>query len=188
MKQVVLSLLLFCSLLQLTAQEKKKEITYHPNAVNDSSKKSIQAAVLAEIGAATIRINYYSPAVRGRNIWGGLVPYNEVWVTGAHSATNIEISKAILIGGKKVEAGKYALFTIPGKDEWVLIINKNYQQHLSDDYDAKDDLVRITVQPQMNEQPLERLEYFIERKEKNNAVLSIQWEKIKLSVPFTIAE
>lgn len=95
------------SLQTITAQNKEpNETTYNPNAAKDSSKKSIKSAVIANIGNAIIRINYYSPAVRGRNIWGGLVPYNEVWVTGAHSATNIEFNHAISVNGKTITPGK----------------------------------------------------------------------------------
>ncbi len=176
------------SLHRISAQDKKPdETTYNPNAVKDSSKKSIKSAVAAYIGNDSFRINYYSPAVRGRNIWGGLVSYNEVWVTGAHKATDFELSKAITINGKEIAAGKYALFTIPGKDEWIFIINKNYEQHLADDYDAKEDIIRVTLTPIVTEQSLERLQYFIESTGKNKGTISMQWEKIKIEVSFTVA-
>ena len=175
------------SLQPITAQNKKTdETTYNPNAVKDSSKKSIKSAVIANIDDATIRINYYSPAIRGRNIWGGLIPYNEVWVTGAHSATNIEINQPISVNGKKITAGKYALFTIPGKEDWIFIINKNYQQHLSDDYDEKEDIIRVTLKPVLTHQPLERLQYFIVSSGKKKGTIALQWEKISLELPFTL--
>ena len=75
-------------------------------------------------------IQYYAPAVRGRMIWGGLDPFDEVWVTGAHSATNWEFIKDIVINGQTIAAGKYAIFTIPDKDKWTIIINENWNQHL----------------------------------------------------------
>ena len=103
----------------------------------DSSKKSIPSEVKKWVGNTDIRINYHAPAVRGRVIWGGLVPYDQVWVTGAHSATTLEVGKPFHIGDKILPAGKYALFTIPGKDQWTVIINKNWNQHLADDYSEK---------------------------------------------------
>ncbi|MBC8923868.1 DUF2911 domain-containing protein, partial [Escherichia coli] len=77
---------------------------------------------------------YHSPGVRKRIIWGGLVPYDEVWVTGAHDATTVEMPKAFVVNGKTIPAGKYAIFTIPGKNAWTVIINKQWQQHLATEY------------------------------------------------------
>ena len=103
-------------------------------AQTDTSKKSIPSATSKWIGNTTIKINYNSPGVRGRIIWGELVPYDAVWVTGAHNATSMEVGKSFLIGDKLIPAGKYALFTIPGKDQWTVIINKNWNQQPTDDY------------------------------------------------------
>ncbi len=189
MKAFTYLLLILFSLQTASAQNTKPdEISTNPNAVKDSSKKSIKSSVIANINKTTLRINYYSPAVRGRNIWGGLVPYNDVWVTGAHSATNIEINHSISVNGKTITAGKYAVFTIPGKEEWIFIINKNYQQHLSDDYDANDDIIRVTLKPTLTAQPLERLQYFIETKGKNKGTIAVQWEKIRIELPFTVLD
>ena len=159
-----------------------QDVNYNPNAKKDTSKKSIKCAAVGKIGGANIRINYYSPGVRGRIIWGGVVPMDEVWVTGAHAATNIEIDKPLVIGGKNFAAGTYAIFTIPSNGEWTFILNKNYQQHLTDEYDAKDDLVRLKIKPVITEQVTERLQYFIEADK-----LVIAWEKIRLEVPVKIA-
>lgn len=111
-----------------------------------------------------------------------------MWVTGAHSATNIEINHAISVDGKKIAAGKYALFTIPGKENWIFIINKNYQQHLSDDYDAKDDIIRVSLKPILRDLSLQRLQYFIESNGKNKGTIAVQWEKIKIELPFIILD
>lgn len=153
-------------------------VNYNPNAKKDTTKKSIKSAVVGKIGSADVRINYYSPGVRGRIIWGGVVPLNEVWVTGAHSATNIEINKAFRIGNTNIPAGKYAIFTIPSTTTWTFILNKNHEQHLTDDYDPKLDVVRINVKPIALGKPLERLQYFIE-----NDKIIVGWDKIKIEVP-----
>ncbi|MGZ8538582.1 MAG: DUF2911 domain-containing protein [Flavisolibacter sp.] len=147
---------------------------------NDSSKKSIPSEVKKWVGNTDIKINYYSPGVRGRVIWGGLVPYDQVWVTGAHSATTLEVGKAFHIGDKILPAGKYAIFTIPGKEEWTVIINKNWNQHLTDDYSEKDDLARIKVKPQTTEEMTERLKYEIDQTGERIADIIISWEKIRV--------
>ena len=142
------------------AQNKTEEVCYNPNLVKDTSKKSIKSMAVAVINGDSVKINYHSPGVRKRVIWGGLVPYDEVWVTGAHDATTIEIAKPFVVGGKELPAGKYAFFTIPGKNEWIVIINKQWKQHLATEYDEKEDVVRIKVKPKKNIHT-ERLQYFI---------------------------
>jgi hypothetical protein len=172
----------------------KKEHTEHARDTANSNtdvqpdtiKKSIPKEEHAQIGSAHAMIHYHAPAVRGRTIWGGLVPYGEVWVTGAHSATAFEIDKPIIVDGKEVPAGKYALFTIPEKEKWTIIINKNWDQHLADEYDQKDDVVRLQVQPQPLEHTQERLRYAIVSSSENESAIDIRWEKIKVSLPFKI--
>jgi hypothetical protein len=100
---------------------------------------------MANIGSVHVHIDYSSPSVRGREIFGGLVAFDEVWVTGAHSATNISFDKDLMIEGKEVKSGKYALFTIPGKESWTVILNSNYDQHLADDYTEEEDVARWIV-------------------------------------------
>lgn len=174
----------------VTAQETKKAevISYNPNALKDSSKKSIKSAAAGKIGPAKITISYHSPAVRKRVIWGGLVPYDDVWVTGAHSATSITINKPFIIEGKKVAAGKYALFTIPGENQWTVIINKNWQQHLTDDYSAKDDLVRIKIKPLIQDTVTERLQYYIKDAGKNRGKIAVAWEKVRVEFEVVIID
>lgn len=137
------------------------------------------------INGDSVKINYHSPGVRKRIIWGGLVPYDEVWVTGAHDATTLEVPKAFIINGKEIAAGKYALFTIPGKNEWTIIINKHWQQHLATEYDEKDDIVRLKVKTKKNAHT-ERLQYFIETTKENNGKIAVAWEKLRIEFPFTI--
>lgn len=157
----------------------------NPNAVMDTAKRSIKSRVIGVIQGENVTINYYSPGVRQRVIWGGLVPYQKVWVTGAHDATNIEVGKPFIIGKVEIPAGKYAIFTIPDKKEWILIINKNWQQHLSSKYDEKDDVVRLKVKPRKNDHT-ERLQYFIERIKKNKARIAMEWEKLRIDFPITV--
>jgi hypothetical protein len=138
------------------------------------------------LGETNLKINYHSPAVRGRVIWGGLVPFDQVWVTGAHRATSIETDRDIVIGSKKISTGKYALFSIPGKEEWTIIINKKWDQHLADEYDINDDLVRFVIKPEMTNNVQERLMYQVKADNKFNGAIEISWEKIKLVIPVQV--
>lgn len=153
-------------------------------AAKETSKKSIPSETKKRVGNTDIKINYHSPGVRGRVIWGGLVPYDAVWVAGAHNATTVEVGRDFQIGDKTITAGKYALFTIPGKEEWIVIINKNWDQHLADEYTEKDDVVRIKAKPQATEEVTERLKYEIDQTGERGATIIISWEKIR--VPFHI--
>ncbi len=186
-KSFVLILILLSASYNSFAQNVKKteEVCYNPNLVKDTSKKSIKSMAVAVINGDSVKINYHSPGVRKRIIWGGLVPYNEAWVTGAHDATTIEIDKPFIIGGKEIPAGKYAFFTIPGKKEWIVIINKNWQQHLATEYDEKEDVVRIKIKPTKNAHT-ERLQYFIETSKGKNTKIAMAWEKVRIEFPFSI--
>ena len=160
--------------------KKMEEVCYNPNAKGDTSKRSIKSAAVGKIGDANITINYHSPGVRGRMIWGGLVPYNDVWVTGAHYATNIEIDKDFTVAGKSISKGKYAIFTIPGKKDWTIIINKNWDQHLTDDYLQQDDVVRLKVKPIKQKKITERLQYYIVDDKNSKGKIAIAWELLRL--------
>jgi hypothetical protein len=160
----------------------------HPKAAApvDTTKKSVPKEVHTEIGDAHIMIFYTAPLVKGRVIWGGLVPYGEVWVTGAHKATTWEFTNPIEINKITIPAGKYAIFTIPGKEKWTFILNKKWDQHLADDYNIKDDVLRWEVIPETLKDTQERLLYTLIEKENNQGILSIRWEKLNLSIPFQV--
>lgn len=147
----------------------------------DTMKSSPKRVVMTTINNTHIHIEYGSPGVKGRMIWGGLVAYDQVWATGAHNATTVDFSTPVNIGGKKIPKGKYALFTIPGKNEWVIIINSRNNQHLADEYNAAEDLVRVKVKPLKNKMT-QRLTYDIEKQGKD-AAITIAWEYLKLVLP-----
>ncbi len=155
-------------------------------SIPDERKGSIKTIAVSTLGKAQIKINYYSPAVRGRIIWGGLVPLDKVWVTGAHSATSIEFDQDMIIANEVVAAGKYAFFTIPGKDTWTIILNQDWRQHLTDRYDEKKDVLRVSVKPEVEDKNQERLRYVIEKDSDTQGEIVMYWEKIEISLPFTI--
>jgi Protein of unknown function (DUF2911) len=166
--------------IQSVTTEKKvvEPVTIISQIERDTIKGSLKAISTGRIGNTFTTINYHSPAVRGRVVWGGLVPFDQVWVTGAHMATSIEFEGPVKLAGKELTAGKYAFFTIPSQTEWIVIINKNWEQHLTDEYDQKDDILRVTVKPELLTENQERLMYSID-----NTTISTRWEKIKLSIP-----
>ena len=172
---------------QSTTEKKAVEsIIIQPQTERDTLKGSLKAIATGKIGNAMITVNYHSPAVRGRVIWGGLVLMDQVWVTGAHKATSIEIEGSVKIGEVEIPSGKYGLFTIPSKTEWTIIINKNWDQHLADNYDMKEDVVRIKVKPETEETHQERLRYVIEPEGNDKGEIVIYWEKLEVSLPIIV--
>ena len=157
---------------------------------NSSSKKTLSPHkyAMAMIGDAHIHIDYSAPSVRGRIIFGGLLAYGEVWQSGAHNATWIETNRDILINENLLKAGKYGFFTIPTKDKWTIILNKNWNQHGKDDYNVDDDVLRFDVTPEISEQITEQLTYQVEKLNNKEGIISLSWEKVSLSFPFVLSK
>jgi Protein of unknown function (DUF2911) len=159
----------------------------YAQAVQDTTKGSIPTIAELQIGKVGLRIGYYSPAVRGRIIWGGLVPYGQVWVGGAHSATQIEFNIPVEINGVAIKPGRYALFIIPNENEWTIIINKNWEQHLADEYSDKDDITRFMAKPEATGLR-NRLKYTVDKTTDTELSVTFNWEKIKISFPVKILQ
>lgn len=155
----------------------------------ETPKKKVlspHTSAIAMIGNAHIYIDYSSPGVRGRIIFGGLVGYDNVWQAGAHKATWIETNKDLLINGEILPKGKYGFFTIPSKQDWTVIINKNWDQHGKDEYDEKDDVIRVKVSPIISEDITEHLEYKVNKISDTEGTISLAWEKVSIIFPFKI--
>jgi len=135
-------------------------------------------SISRKVHGARITINYGSPSVKGRKIWGGLVPYDTVWRTGANEATRFTTDKDIQVEGKTLPAGTYGFFAIPKADKWIIIFNSVPNQWGAFKYDASKDVLRVTVIPTPAEMH-ERLVYTI-----NSKGIILTWEK--LNVPITI--
>lgn len=164
------------------------------NAQNGNGKKpevriSPKASVSQTIGFTEVTISYSRPGVKGRKIWGGLVPYDKVWRTGANEATKITFSKDVTIEGKKLPAGTYAFFAIPAQNEWTLIFNKVSDQWGAFTYNEVQDALRIKVKPVTNNFH-EWMEYTFSNMNvqkagmTNSAVINLVWEKLR--VPFKV--
>lgn len=146
----------------------------------DKSKRaSPPAKVEQKVGDATIVIDYSQPSMKGREIYGGLVPYGKVWRTGANEATTFETDKDIMIEGKKLPAGKYALLTIPGEDEWTIIFNEKHEQWGAYDYDKSKDVLRVKAKPVETDET-EKLKFDITKAGK----VHLDWERTR--VPFML--
>jgi hypothetical protein len=138
---------------------------------------STTQTIIQDLGLGKVTITYSRPNVKDRKIFGGLQPYGEVWRTGANSATTIEFSEDVIIEGNKVPAGKYGLFTIPGKDEWTIIINKTWKQWGAYEYKQADDLLRFTVKPITTDELFETFAIVFMDVTTRGAELDLLWEK-----------
>lgn len=148
------------------------------NFMNAQAKPaSSKEVATGKINGADITINYSSPSVKAREIWGGLVPFNEVWRAGANEATTFETTKDIMVEGSKLPAGKYSFFVIPSAKECIIIFNKEAKQWGSGKYNEKEDQLRVKVKPQVAKSSAEKLVYTIA---KNKMTLS--WEKWNIPV------
>ncbi|MBN8653198.1 MAG: DUF2911 domain-containing protein [Cytophagales bacterium] len=150
----------------------------------DTLKGSPVRTTMTNVGSNHVHIKYGSPGVRNRVIWGGLVAYDEVWATGAHRATSIQFMTDVTINTISIPAGKYGLFTIPGRETWKVILNRNWDQHMADDYDQNLDVIRVEVKPEVLEQTTQRLTYSVEEVSNSQGVVLIEWERIRLRFEF----
>lgn len=146
-------------------------------------RASPKASLTQTVGTTEITINYSRPGVRGRTIWGDLVPYDSVWRTGANEATTISFSEDVLVNGQNLPKGTYSLHTIPGRDEWTIIFNKVADQWGSYSYDAANDALRIKAKPQRAEFR-EWMGFDIDEMTTDTATISLRWENV--AVPFTV--
>jgi hypothetical protein len=151
----------------------------------DLPQASPRAAVKQRVGVTDFAVDYASPAVKGREIWGGLVPYGELWRTGANAATTLEASRDFVFAGKPVPAGIYALYTIPTKGDWTVILNTNAEASGTQGYEEKNDVARVTVKPAAAP-PRERLAFLFSDTTDDSTRLDLEWAELRLSVPIEV--
>jgi hypothetical protein len=142
---------------------------------DDSNRKSKNGKAEGTIAGVNVTLEYGRPKVNGRQIWGGLVPYDKVWRTGADEATTFTIDKDITLESNKLAAGTYCLFTIPGQTEWTIIFNKVAKQWGAFRYDAGQDILRVKVKPTAIE-PVEEMTFQIEGDK-----VMLKWEKLGIA-------
>ncbi len=143
---------------------------------------SPKAKLSQRVGLVDIELEYSRPGVKDRQIFGGLVPYNKMWRTGANAPTKITFSAPVTVEGQKVPAGTYSVVTIPGRENWTVIFNKNLKLRNTDGYDQKDDVARAKVEPIELERPVESMTFDINQLRDESAVLTLTWETTQVPV------
>jgi hypothetical protein len=144
---------------------------------------SQHASVSQTVGLTDVTITYSRPGVKGRQIWGALVPYDKPWRTGANDATTISFSDDVTINGQNLPKGTYAFFAIPTANDWTLIFNKTAKQWGSFSYDASADALKVTTKPE--KAPFtEWLTYDFPKVSSDTATVVLRWEN--LAIPFTV--
>ncbi len=146
---------------------------------DDTNRKSKNGKTVGTIDGVEITLEYGRPNVKGREIWGGLVPWDKVWRTGADEATTVSFAADVKIGDQKLSAGTYGLFTVPGKDGWEFIFNSVANQWGAYEYDAGKDVLRVKAAPQDAEH-VESMEFVIDGS-------SVVLRGEKLAVAFDVA-
>jgi Protein of unknown function (DUF2911) len=158
-------------------------VTQAQSFVLDLPRQSQHAKVMQRVGITDITIDYHRPLVGGRKVWGGLVPYGEVWRAGANENTTITFTDPVTVEGKPLAKGTYGLHMIPTEKEWTVIFSKQANAWGSFTYDQKEDALRVTVKPQAVEMH-EALAYDVDDVKPNAATITLRWEKV--AVPFKV--
>ena len=142
------------------------------------SQASPRKQASGEVNGVSIAVDYGSPSVKGREIWGGLESYGKVWRAGANECTNIEFKGDVTINGESLAAGKYGLFMVPNEDgDWVVIFNKVWDQWGAFSYDDGQDALRVEVTPEWSDDVQEALTY-----EVTDGGLGFAWEKARINL------
>ncbi|HEV8079868.1 MAG TPA: DUF2911 domain-containing protein [Chitinophagaceae bacterium] len=137
-----------------------------------------------DFGLSSIELVYSRPAMKGRKIFGDLVPWNKVWRTGANSATRIKFNDDVMIGGQALKAGEYALYTVPGDKQWEIVINKG-SANWGTNYKQEDDVFRIKVTPMKINEPVETFTMQFANIKPTSTDLHIMWDKTAVAIPIT---
>lgn len=172
MRKLFLSCLISFGILSIDAQVKLPA---------PSSTQTIKQ----DFGVGTIELTYSRPSAKGRKIFGDLVPYNKIWRTGANGATKLTLSDPIEIGGKSLDTGSYVLYTIPGKDSWVVIINKGLTNWGIDGYKDSQDVARFTLTPEKVKPAVETFTMQFADIKPESCLLQLMWDKTGISIPIT---
>ena len=140
--------------------------------------------VKQDFGVSSIELIYSRPGMKGRKIFGDLVPWNAVWRTGANNATRIKFNDDVTFGGQPLKAGEYALYTVPGENEWEIIINKG-SANWGTDYRQPDDIFRVKVKPMKLNEPVETFTMQFSNVKPTSTDLKIMWDRTAVAVPIT---
>ncbi|HEX3419906.1 MAG TPA: DUF2911 domain-containing protein [Candidatus Udaeobacter sp.] len=181
------SLLLFVSLaLPFVAEP------FLPGILRATEEKKIEfpaasqhSVVKQRVGLTDVEVDYSRPNKNNREIFGGLVPFDKLWRTGANAVTKINFSKPVTLGGKQIPAGEYALFTIPTADEWTIIISKDSKVQSAADYKQENDAARVTAKPEPFPIAIETFTIALGDVKGASATLNFLWDKTRVPVKLT---
>jgi hypothetical protein len=146
---------------------------------------STPQTIKQNFGLSTIELSYSRPNTKGRVIFGDLVPFGNVWRTGANSATTLTFGEEVTIGDKKIAAGKYGLLSIPSKNSWILIITKQLDVTSPSAYKAESDLVRVNINPVAIANKVETFTMQFTNVKSSSCELNLQWENTSISLPIS---
>jgi hypothetical protein len=138
-----------------------------------------------DFALSAVEVSYSRPAMKGRKVFGDLVPYGKVWRTGANNATTITFGEDVMFGGKKVAAGKYGLLSIPGANEWTIILSKQLDVTSPAAYKEDQDVARVSVKPMSIPTPIENFLISFDDIKPNAMMLEMLWDKTYVGVPIT---
>ena len=162
-------------------------ILIESSAQVETPSASPLATLSQKVGLTDVTIEYSRPSMRGRKIFGDLVPYGKIWRTGANMATKLTFADDVTIGGKALKAGTYALFTIPGENEWTVIFNTNYRQGGTGNYKESEDVVRVTVKPEKMPVSVETFLIILEEVTNTSAVIGLLWENTYVPIALGVS-
>lgn len=152
----------------------------------DFPAASPTGSIKQRVGITDIEIEYSRPSMKKREVFGKLVPYDQVWRTGANAATKITFSTPVIFDRVTVPAGTYGLYTIPNKDEWTLILNKDSAQWGSYSYKQENDVARVRVKPQKLSEPVETLSIEVTDIRADGATITVEWDETRVPFKFTV--
>lgn len=172
MKKILLSILIASGLLNTNAQIK-------------TPAPSPTQTVKQDFGTSAVELIYSRPAMRGRKIFGDLVPWNAVWRTGANNATRIKFNEDVTFGGQPLKAGEYAIYTVPGENEWEVIINKG-SANWGTEYKKEDDVFRVKAKPIKLNETIESFTMQFGEVKPTSTDLQIMWDRTAVVIPITV--
>lgn len=143
------------------------------------------ASVTQTVGTTDLSLKYSRPGVKGRAIWGALVPFDQPWRTGANEATTLTVEDDVKVEGQPLPAGSYAIVTVPGKDQWAVAFSKQKNLWRGTTYDPKEDQLRVTVKPLAAEQA-EWMQFTFDGTSPTETELNLRWEKLRVPVRISV--
>ena len=173
MRKIILSVIVFAIAFSVNSQSIKMPPPSPPQTIKQ------------DFGISSIELSYSRPGIKGRKVFGDLVPYGKVWRTGANSATTIDFAGDVTIGATKVPAGKYGLLTIPDKDNWTIIITKQQDVTNPVDYKQESDVVRVNAKPMTLKDKMETFTMQFANVKPSTCELQLMWENTAVVLPIS---